>query len=93
MSMVFYDNELVTKGFANKLADKLIETSSLTYVAFNPLGNFNNYLMGKINNNIEMLGSRYFSKKNYLRAAKEYNLQGLQSGLFQRLGAAAIELI
>ena len=92
MSMVFYDNELVTKGVANKLADILIEASSLTYVAFNPLGNFNNYLMGRINNNIEMLGSRYFTKKNYLRASKEYNSQGLQSGIFQRLGAAAVDI-
>jgi hypothetical protein len=45
--------------------------------------------MGRINNNIEMLGSRYFSKKNFLRAGKEYNLQGLQSGIFQRLGCSS----
>lgn len=92
MSMIFYDNELVTKGAANKIADGLIQASSLTYVAFNPLGNFNNYVMGRLNNNIEMLGSKYFSKNNFLRAGKEYNLQALQSGIFQRLGSAAIDI-
>ena len=92
MSMIFYDNELATKGMLDKIADNLISLSSLTYVAFNPLGNFNNYLMGRINNNIEMLGSRYFSKHNFLRAGKEYNLQGLQSGIFQRLGSGLTDI-
>ena len=92
MSMIYYDNELVTKGMANKIADNLVAASSLTYVAFNPLGNFNNYVMGRLNNNIEMLGSRYFSKKAFLRAGKQYNLQGLQSGVLQRLGTAAVDI-
>jgi len=92
MSMVFYDNELVSKGAASKIASKLISLSSLTYVAFNPLGNLNNYLMGRINNNIEMLGGRFFDKSAYMRASKEFNLQGLQSGIFQRLGSATVEL-
>lgn len=92
MSMIFYENELVTKGMANKIADNLVAASSLTYVAFNPLGNFNNYVMGRLNNNIEMLGGRYFSKKNFLRAGKEYNLQALQSGIFKRLGTATLDL-
>ena len=92
MSMIFYDNELVSKGAVDRVASAIISTASLTYVAFNPLGNFNNYAMGRINNGIEMLGQRYFSKSDYIRASKEYNIQGLQSGIFQRLGAAGIDL-
>ena len=92
MSMIFYDNELVTKGFVDKAASGIISLSSLTYVAFNPLGNLNNYAMGRINNGIEMLGSRFFPKADYLRATKEYNTMGLQSGIFQRLGAATVDI-
>tara|TARA_R100000935_G_scaffold54722_1_gene83882 strand:+ start:1092 stop:6785 length:5694 start_codon:yes stop_codon:yes gene_type:complete len=92
MSMIFYDNDLITKGAGDRIAAAVISTASLTYVAFNPLGNFNNYAMGRINNGIEMLGQRYFSKSDYIRASKEYNTQGLQSGIFQRLGAAGIDL-
>jgi len=86
LSMVYYDNELITKGAVDKIADQLIGFSSLAYVAFNPFGNFNNYLMGKINNNIEMLGSRFYSKKSYFRAAKEYNAVALP-GIIKRTGA------
>ena len=93
MSMIFYDNELVTKGAAEKVASSIISLSSLTYVAFNPLGNLNNYAMGRINNGIEMLGERYFPKSAYIRASKEYNKLALQSGIFQRLGAAGVDIV
>ena len=83
MSMVYYDNEMVTKGVGEKLADGLISASSLAYVGFNPFGNFNNYLVGRINNNIEMLGSRFYSKKNYFRASEEWNKQAVQ-GILHR---------
>lgn len=77
MSMVYYDNEQMTRGFLEKLSDGLISYSSLSYVAFNPFGNFNNYVLGKLNNNIEMLGGRFFSKKAYHRAVYEFNKRGL----------------
>ena len=83
MSMVYYDNELITKGLGDKIADNLISASSLAYVGFNPFGNFNNYLVGRINNNIEMLGSRFFSKGNYFRASKEWNRQAV-TGILHR---------
>jgi hypothetical protein len=86
LSMVYYDNELITKGAVDKIADKLIGFSSLAYVAFNPFGNFNNYLMGRINNNIEMLGSKFYTKKNYMRASKEYNTVALP-GIIKRTGS------
>jgi len=90
LSMVYYDNETTTKGVVDKMADLLISQSSLAYVAFNPFGNFNNYLMGRINNNIEMLGSRFYSKKSYLRASKEWNVNGLQS-IIKRTGTGIQE--
>jgi len=91
MSMVYYDNELITKGAVDKIADLLIQQSSLAYVAFNPFGNFNNYLMGRINNNIEMLGGRFFSKKNFLRAGGEWNKQAI-TGLVERTGSGLRDL-
>ena len=73
MSMTYYDEDTMSKGAVDKIADGLIQLSSLSYVAFNPFGNFNNYVIGRINNNIEMLGSRFFSKKAYRRATWEFN--------------------
>ncbi|BCV01444.1 MAG: hypothetical protein CM15mV42_1230 [uncultured marine virus] len=83
MNMVYYDNEQMTRGFLEKVSDGLITFSSLSYVAFNPFGNFNNYVLGKINNNIEMLGGRFFSKNSYHRAVLEFNKRGL-TDLIQR---------
>ena len=77
MNMVYYDNENVTRGTMEKLADGLIQFSSLSYVAFNPFGNFNNYMLGKINNNIEAVGGRFFSGKAYARAVYEFNKRAL----------------
>lgn len=71
MNMVFYDNDQITKGFFDKITDGLIKSSSLSYVAFNPFGNFNNFVLGRLNNDIEMLGGRFFSKKANLRARVE----------------------
>ena len=91
MSMIYYDNELATKGMIDKLADELIGISSLSYVAFNPFGNLNNYVMGRINNGIEMLGSRFFSKQNYARATKEYNIHGI-AGLLTRTSTGLTDI-
>lgn len=83
INMVFYDNELISKGAFDKIADGLIQLSSLSYVAFNPFGNFNNYVIGRINNNIEMLGGRFYKKGSYMRASAEFNKKALMS-LVQR---------
>ena len=91
MSMIYYDNELATKGMIDKISDELIGLSSLSYVAFNPFGNFNNYVLGRINNGIEMLGSRYFAKKSYVRATKEYNIEGTK-GILDRVSAGAVDI-
>lgn len=77
MSMVYYDNEYVNKGTVDRLAEGLIQLSSLSYVAFNPFGNFNNYVIGRLNNTIEMLGGRYFSRSAYARAEMVFNKRAL----------------
>jgi hypothetical protein len=77
MSMVFYDSDEVTKGMRDKIVDKLINASSLTYVAFNPFGNLNNYVMGRLNNNIEALGQRFVSTGAYNRSSLEFNKRAL----------------
>lgn len=92
MSMVFYDNELANKGMFDKIAKEITGATSLTWVAFNPMGNFNNYALGRINNNIEMLGQRFFSKKAYLRATKEFNTNAIP-GMFERIGSGATDLV
>jgi hypothetical protein len=65
-----------------------MEYSSLSYVAFNPFGNFNNYALGRINNTIEALGQRFFSGSAYARAEFEFNKRALPD-LVVRLGAVA----
>ena len=87
MSMVFYNSDEITKGFWVKLSEQLMEYSSLTYVAFNPFGNFNNYVLGRINNSIEALGQRFFSGESYARAELEFNTNAV-SGLLNRLSSA-----
>ncbi|TXG86644.1 MAG: hypothetical protein E6R13_00260 [Spirochaetes bacterium] len=91
MHMVFYDNEQVTRGFLEKVSDGLINYSSLAYVAFNPFGNFNNYLMGRINNSIEAIGQRFYSASSYSRAEIEFNKRALPD-LMHRLSASATKI-
>ena len=88
MNMVYYDNENVTKGFWEKAADGLIRYSSLSYVAFNPFGNFNNYVLGRLNDNIEAIGGRFYSMKSYNRAALEYNKRAMPD-MIHRLASQA----
>lgn len=91
MSMVFYDNELANKGMFDKIAKEITGATSLTWVAFNPMGNFNNYALGRINNGIEALGQRFFSRKSYVRASKEYNKKAVPA-MFERIGSGATDL-
>jgi hypothetical protein len=81
--MVLYDNAKDSKGFADKFADFLVSWSSLSYVAFNPFGNINNFVLGQVNNTIEGIGGRFFSRKAYLRAEKEFNIEGM-AGIIKR---------
>ncbi len=91
MNMVYYDNDQLTKGFFEKVSDGLISLSSLSYVAFNPFGNFNNYVLGRINDNIEAIGGRFYSKESYIRASTEYNKRALPD-LVHRLASSASKI-
>lgn len=88
MNMVYYDNDQLTKGFGEKLADGLIKWSSLSYVAFNPFGNFNNYVLGRLNDNIEAIGGRFYSAKAFARASMEYNKRAVPD-MIHRLASMA----
>ncbi len=73
MKMVFYDDEAVTQTMTNKAISSVLNYTSLAYVGFNVFGNFNNYVIGRINNNIETFGQRYHSRDAGLRASAEFN--------------------
>ena len=88
MNMVYYDNDQLTKGFFEKVSDGLIQLSSLSYVAFNPFGNFNNYVLGRINDNIEAIGGRFYSAEAYKRSSIEYNKRGIPD-MIHRLASSA----
>ena len=88
MSMVYYDNDQMTKGFFDKAADGLIQFSSLSYVAFNPFGNFNNYVLGRLNDNIEAIGGRFFGATAYGKASLEWNKRALPD-MIHRLSSMA----
>ena len=88
MDMVYYDSDQITKGFFDKAAEGLIQFSSLSYVAFNPFGNFNNYVLGRLNDNIEAVGGRFYSAKAFARASMEYNKRAVPD-MIHRLGSMA----
>ncbi|NQY42055.1 MAG: hypothetical protein HRT87_01755, partial [Legionellales bacterium] len=90
MNMVFYDNDQTTRGMFEKLSDGLINYSSLSYVAFNPFGNFNNYVLGRINNSIEAIGQRFYSFDSYKRAELEFNKKAIPDA-FKRLGSVNLK--
>jgi len=78
MHLQFYDNKEKTRNWWDKTVSGLIRYSSLSYVAFNPFGNLNNFTIGVINNSIELAGQRFFKRKSYARASKEFYNRALQ---------------
>ena len=48
---------------------------------------FNNYLIGRVNNNIELLAGRFVSREAQLRATREFNKRALPD-LVSRTGSA-----
>ena len=89
MKMTFYDNDKQTKRWYDHVSNFAIGLSSLTYVAFAPFGNFNNYMVGRLSNWIEAAGSSFFCRECYLRATKELNIKALP-GIVMGLGAAEV---
>lgn len=91
LKMVYYDNSTVTKGPVEKLTNGIVNLSSLSYVAFNVFGNFNNAAMGQINNWIEGIGGLYFDPKAYARAEWEFTTMAVP-GLVKRTAYIAEEM-
>jgi hypothetical protein len=87
MKMVYYDNDKITKGAVDKLAGGLINLSSLSYVAFNIFGNFNNLTLGQINNYIEAAGGLFYTAGDYTEATKMFYTMGTQ-GMIERTANA-----
>jgi len=81
MKMVYYNNDKMTRDVWDKITSGLIRYSSLSYVAFNPFGNINNYVIARINNGIENLGGihggRFWEREAYTRATMEFNKRAL----------------
>tara|TARA_R110002020_G_scaffold36503_5_gene109852 strand:- start:37139 stop:42688 length:5550 start_codon:yes stop_codon:yes gene_type:complete len=77
MKMVYYDNDKTSKSWVDKVVSGLVRYSSLSYVAFNPFGNINNYTIARINNAIETAGGRFYDARAYARATLEFNKRAL----------------
>ena len=85
MEMVFYDDKGHEKSVMDKVTDKILNATSLTYVGFNIFGNINNLIMGTINNAIETAGGQFYGRKAMLRANKEFG--GAITGFLEGLGS------
>ena len=77
LEMVLYDSDDMTKNQAEKIIDSILSWTSLSYVAFNVFGNFNNYVIARVNNGIETMGQRFFARDAYIRASKEFNTRAI----------------
>ena len=92
MSMIFYDEERINKTTLEKMADGVLQYTSLAYVGLNPFGSFYNYAFARVSNYIEVFGgNRFYSRKSYLRAEKEYNKYAT-GGFLNRLSTATKSL-
>lgn len=58
----------------NKLGDKLGLLTALQNMAFNMTGGINNVIIGNFNNSIEAFGGRFWGKRDWAFAHKEYFL-------------------
>jgi LysM repeat protein len=85
MRMVFYDDDMNSQNFFDKIAKGLISYTSLTYVGLNPWGNLNNYAIARFNNLIETTGGQWYDRKAGVRATKEFNRRMIPD-FFKRMG-------
>ena len=85
MKMTYYQNDQMTKSWMDKLADGIIQYTSLTYVGFNPWGNFNNYSVGQLSNIIEYAGENYLTRSAAMRAEREFHKRAIPD-IIRRIG-------
>ena len=88
-SMTFYNSDEMTRTTFDKLTNLAIQYSSLSYVAFNAIGNLNNLAIASANNSIEALGQRFFSRKSYARSNSEFYGRNIAQGMMKRLSYAS----
>ena len=85
MKMTYYQSDQITKNWFDKLTDGIIQYTSLTYVGFNPWGNFNNYMVGRLSNAIEYAGENYINRSAAFRAEMEFNKRAIPD-IIKRIG-------
>ena len=85
MKMTYYQSDQITKNWFDKLTDGIIQYTSLTYVGFNPWGNFNNYMVGRLSNAIEYAGENYLDRSAAFRAEMEFNKRAIPD-IIKRIG-------
>lgn len=66
------DIPLIGEVSLNKLGDRLGFLTSLQNMAVNFTGGINNVIIGNYNNSIEAMGGRFYDKKDWIYAHKEY---------------------
>ena len=88
-AMTFYNTDEMKRTTFDKLTNLAIQYSSLSYVAFNAIGNLNNLAIASANNSIEALGQRFFSRKSYARANAEFYGLNVGQGMMKRLSYVA----
>jgi len=92
MEMIFYDVPEMSKNQLELAADALLQYTSFAYVGLNPFGSFNNYAYARISNYVEVFGgNRFFKRRHYIRAEKEFNKHGFL-GIFERISASTKRL-
>ena len=79
MDMVFYNTKNPYRSKMGEIVKKIKLFMSIKGVGLNPFGQVNNYVRGRIENNVEAAGGTLYSGKNYLRASKEFNTEFLPS--------------
>lgn len=85
IDQVFYGQQNMTKSQVEVLAKKVMNYTSLLGVGVNFFGNVNNYALGRINDAIELAGGKYFERKAYWIALKNFNTQVIP-GMARKLG-------
>ena len=71
LDMVFYNTTKYQKTDAQYITEKLMSLMSFQYVGLNIFGNVHNFIFGKISNNIETIGGRFYDRRAAMRANKE----------------------
>lgn len=77
MSMSFYNNEDADYSTIAQAAKRIQNITSVRMLGLNAFGALNNYVMGRIYNNIEAFGGQYYTLKSYKRASQEFNTKFL----------------